>query len=88
MLNVYNLIPKDSHNSFYGKAKVLENNGLKVLRSYDTDVAYYDADGKFHKLWDGWSATTGRHIKAFGGPASKKEWEALSAEKFDYDKLY
>ena len=50
-----------------------------VLRSYNTDVAYFDYDGKFHKTWDGYSATTLKHINLFRGkrglaPLNKREW--------------
>ena len=44
-----------------------------------TDVAYFDHDGKFHKTWDGYSATTLKHVNLFrknGGlaPLNKREW--------------
>lgn len=50
-----------------------------VLRSYQTDVAYFDHDGKFHKTWDGYSATTLKHINLFRekrglAPLNKREW--------------
>ena len=49
-----------------------------VLTSYYTDVAKID-DGKLIKLWDGWSATTKRHIdefcRLFNMPSpSKYQW--------------
>ena len=78
---VSNLMPNDSHKSFYGKAKVIENNGVITLRSYNTDVCRI-VNGKFEKLWNGYSATTMRHINAFvdaycinGG--GKKWWDNL-----------
>lgn len=39
--------------SFYGKAKVRETLGMKILRSYDTDVAAVTSDGEFHRIWEG-----------------------------------
>ena len=73
----YELIPNDSHKSFYGKARVyVLADGTEILRSYQTDVLARDPDGTLHRLWDGWSATTGRHIKAFAG-INKAEYLAL-----------
>ena len=76
---VYELDPIDGRKSFNGKAIVLEENGNKVLFSYHTPVAYIDAAGSFHRTWSGWSATTGRHIAAFGGP-NKAGWCKLPVE--------
>lgn len=48
--------------SFCGKAKVIEHdNGDICLISYSTLVARIH-NGNFEKLWDGYSATTMRHI--------------------------
>lgn len=70
------LIPADGHKSFYGKAVVFNHvSGLKVLKSYNTYVAAIMPDGTFVKLWDGWSATTGRHLSAFSSQyQGKKAW--------------
>lgn len=82
-MNIYELIPCDGRKSFYGKAKVFEyGNGAAVLISYDTAVLRRDPDGTFHRLWSGWSATTGRHVAAFAG-IYKKEWDALPVEHDD-----
>lgn len=76
----YLLAPKDGRKSFYNKAKVtIYSNGAEVLRSYDTDVAVRDASGNIHRIWDDWSATTGRHIYAFCG-MRKAEWMKLPVE--------
>lgn len=75
----YDLKPSDSHVSFWGKAVVIEAGNIRMLRSYRTIVAYIDGSGKFHRTWEGWSATTGRHIKAFGGPR-KAEWVKMPVE--------
>lgn len=49
--------------SFYGKAKILRENGVIKLLSYETIVATIE-NGKAHI--NGWySATTTRHIKEF-----------------------
>lgn len=67
-MRCYNLIPNDSHKSFYGKAKVLvDDDGTETLVSYWTPVLRKMPDGSLQRLWGGWSATTGRHIKAFAG---------------------
>lgn len=79
--NVLELRPTDSHKSFYGKAYVLINGEERVLYSYGTKVCSI-IGGKLVRHWYGWSATTGRHIKAFcdtfgityGG---KKDWDKL-----------
>lgn len=39
--------------------------GEIILTSYYTDVAKINADGELVRLWDGWSATTARHISKF-----------------------
>lgn len=53
----------DSRKDFYGKARVYESDGKKVLISYNTEVAYIK-DGK--PVVNGlYSATTTRHIKEF-----------------------
>ena len=77
--HVYELAPHDSHKSFYGKAQVVEAGPVRILFSYNTPVAYFDAAGTFHRTWDGWSAATGRHVVAFGGPG-KAAWDKLPVE--------
>ena len=79
-MKVYELIPTDGRKSFYGKARVLVDGGTETLVSYTTKVIRRDADGTLHRLWSGWSATTGRHIAAFCG-INKKEWDALPVEE-------
>ena len=55
----------DRAKSFYNKAKVTElDNGDIELTSYNTIVCRI-RNGKFERLWDGYSATTMRHINAF-----------------------
>lgn len=64
--------------SYYGKAKIIfEDNGVIKLQSYDTVVARIE-NGKFIKMWGGWSATTMNHIldfcKQFEIPSGNKKW--------------
>lgn len=64
----YELIPNDGRKSFYGKAVVIiGDDGSETLYSYGTPIIKKTAAGELVKLWDGWSATTGRHINAFCG---------------------
>lgn len=80
-MRIYELIPVGSVKSFYGKAiVVVDDNGNETLKSYNTDVIRQDADGTLHRLYDKWTATTGRHIFAFCG-ISKKEWDKMEVER-------
>lgn len=64
----YELSPTDGHKSFWGKAFVeVAADGSETLYSYNTLILKRTAAGELVKLWDGWSATTGRHIAAFCG---------------------
>lgn len=71
--------------SYYGKAQVIYNDdGSVSLKSYDTIVCMIK-DGNFVKLWDGYSATTMKHINDFRmmfnlSTLNKKEWDKLSEE--------
>lgn len=61
----FELRPLNGRKSFYGKAKVIEHdNGNIELKSYDTIVARI-SNGRFERLWDGYSATTMNHINSF-----------------------
>lgn len=75
--------------SFYGKAFILRRTATNdyILRSYKTNVAAF-THGKFVRLWNGYSATTMRHVNSFlrflqipGG--GKKWWDALQVETLD-----
>ena len=56
----------DGRKSFYGKAKVIEqDNGTKQLRSYNTIVCEIEPNGEYKKVWAGSTMTTNRHIKSF-----------------------
>jgi len=66
--NEYYLKPKGTQKSFGGKAIVKEyENGDKILFSYLTPVLKQTKDGKLIKLWEGYSATTGKHVESFAG---------------------
>lgn len=80
------LIPVDGRKSFYGKARVYKNGNEITLVSYDTEVCKYNIKtGKFIRLWNGYSDTTMRHIKAFmvyanGTEVNKKWWNEQEVE--------
>lgn len=48
-------------------AVVLNTKAGTTLFSYGTPVLRIDRNGMMWRLWDGWSQTTGRHIKQFCG---------------------
>ena len=88
---MYELSPKDGRKSFYGKAKVMiEDDGSETLYSYDTPIIRRKPNGDLDPLWDGYSATTGRHIASFAGLNKKQYMDLLkrkqgveSAEKIE-----
>lgn len=77
MTIIYDLVPQDSHKSFYGKAKVVIDENGETLYSYDTPIIRKNTNGTLTRLYSDWSATTGRHIKAFCG-LNKKEFMELN----------
>ena len=81
MLTWYELTPSDGRKSFYGKAKVAIFHGRRILKSYDTVVAWIDCGGRLHRTWAGWTATTGRHVRAFAG-INKAAWDKLPVERW------
>ena len=81
-MEIYELIPQNERNSFYGKAFVICNKGVKYLRSYNTIVASIQPNGTVKRHWDDWSATTGRHLLSFCG-IRKKEWDKMPVESVD-----
>lgn len=93
-LRIFELCAYDAK-SFYGKAKVIECEEGRYLQSYDTLICFLSYGGTFEKLWDGYSATTMRHINAFmrfiGCPSlgGKAWWNKLQVwEKPDKRKQY
>ena len=93
MPNEYKLMPMyDARKSFYGKARVrVDDNGNKFLVSYGTPVMWWDAKTQsLHRLWNGWSSTTGRHIAEFSYQMEgcvaclKKEWDSMEVEELPH----
>lgn len=80
------LCPTDGRKSFYGKARILQTEeGYKFLKSYNTVVCGY-VNGSLQRYWDGYSATTMRHINSFldavGMSAMcKADWTSLPVVK-------
>ena len=81
------LIPTTGQKSFNHRAHILQDaTGTSQLLSYETIVASFDPQTKeFKKLWNGYSATSQKHIDAFcdycgikGG--GKKWWCSLPME--------
>lgn len=84
---IYELMPNKGQLSFYGKAFVRrDDEGNETLLSYGQEIVKRYADGHLQRLWDGWSATTGRHIAAFCG-LNKKGFDKLisSDDRFRTD---
>ena len=85
LVRTFKLNPVCGQKSFYGKAVVEEySSGLKRLYSYEKHVADIDGNGNFHRVWNGYSDTTMKHINAFiehygikGG--GKKWWMSLES---------
>ncbi|MGF6375063.1 hypothetical protein M2140_000097 [Clostridiales Family XIII bacterium PM5-7] len=76
----YELIPNNGRKSFNHKAVVeIDSDGNKTLYSYLTPIVKRKTNGDLIRLWDGWSATTGSHIKAFCG-LNKGEFLNLEME--------
>lgn len=63
--NMFDLSCYDNRKSFYGKAQVIETPEGRYLKSYDTLICFLSYGGSFEKLWEGYSATTQRHINSF-----------------------
>lgn len=80
--DVYELRPSSVQNqkSFYGKALVAKEDNGNVLYSYFTKICKYYNDGTIEKYWNGWSNTTGRHIRAFCG-LNKKQFDSLPLDE-------
>lgn len=84
VVRVVELMPDDSHKSFYGKAKVITlKDGTELLQSYKTIVLVKEKTGKLLKTWGGYSATTQRHIKAFA-KLNKSETQALESSNENF----
>ena len=53
--------------------------GNQILYSYSTPVIMKEPNGKLHRLWGGWTRTTGKHIQKFCG-IYKSELDKLEVE--------
>lgn len=94
-LAVNELAPHDTHKSYYGKAReVTYSDGATALFSYDTLVLIFvptdDGECKLVPCWQGYSATTMRHINSFllkwyGKTMNKAEWVRFSRDNYDRD---
>lgn len=85
-MKIYEL-PATTQKSYYQKAKVVvTDSGKTLLRSYDTIVAGILSDGSVHRYWNGYSATTAKHVndffRLFGKrPVNKREWLNMKVEE-------
>ena len=61
----FELKPNNNRKSFYGKAKVVTDNGISDLISYTTKVASYNHFTNKMFVFGWFSNTTARHINAF-----------------------
>lgn len=73
----------NNNKSFYGKAEVKQEDNDVTLISYGIEIVNV-YNGKITPLWDGWSATTNRHLKEFfkqfwDVEYSKKAWDKIQA---------
>lgn len=64
--------------SFDSRSAIINDNGVPTLLSYWTKVARLE-NGKMVRMWNGWSATTAKHVTSFCTyykipSPSKKEW--------------
>lgn len=76
-MNRYELKPITKQKSFYGKAVVeVNDDGSEILYSYEIPIIKRTKEGKLIRLWNDYSNTTGKHIKAFCG-LNKKEFIGL-----------
>ena len=79
-MKTYELIPNNGRKSFYGKAVVtIDDQGTETLYSYNTPIIQRTAKGVLTRLYNGYTQTTGAHIKAFCG-LNKQEFLKLAME--------
>ena len=64
-MKVFELTPTNGRKSFGNKAKVIVDNGVAKLLSYETIVAEVDLATNEFKVNGSYSQTTNSHIKAF-----------------------
>ena len=61
------------------------DDGSAILQSYETQVLRIYPDRTIHRLWNGWSATTGKHIRKFCGLNKKQYLELPMGNKPEED---
>ena len=67
-MKTYGLLNEKGENFSSGAPRVIiDDKGTEHLLSYNTEIMTRHKNGKFYRVWQGWSNTTGRHIKAFSG---------------------
>lgn len=65
-MRIFELPACNGRKSFYGKAHIIEqDDGTKILQSYNTQVAKLTSSGEVVRLWGGMSNTTATHFKSF-----------------------
>ena len=68
--------------------RMLRKTDMDTMYSYGTRVARIDTKGKFYRLWDGYSATTMRHVNSFlrhynfYGVGGKKWWDEQKVVRY------
>lgn len=85
-MKTFQLTPVNGRKSFNGKCRVIEENGISQLKSYETIVAEYNHRTNKMRVFGYYSPTTMSHINAFlvhyGFQAcSKSELEKLYLNK-------
>lgn len=73
-----------NQSSFYGKTAIEIQNDVFTLYSYNVKICKI-ANGKFHRFFNGYTATTMTHVNEFRMQnglqrLSKKEWLKLEVE--------
>ena len=64
-MKIIDLTPINGRKSFNGKCRIIEENGVSQLESYNTIVAEYNHRTNDVKVYNYYSATTLTHINAF-----------------------
>ena len=61
------------------------DDGSEILQSYETQVVRRYPDGTLHRLWDGMSHTTARHIRNFCNINVKQYRELPKGKRWEED---
>lgn len=64
-MNIFELSPVNGRKSFYGKCRVIEENGISKLQSYETIVAEYNHKTNVMTVNGYYSGATSSHTNAF-----------------------